>query len=395
MAALNLHTLNSDVLCEVLFSCSNLSDLHCLILTHPNIYQTFNAHRRLILRTVFRHQHRKLHLLRNKRQQNEAQKSMELFFTKLKCKNPLDQVALREALSQNYLYNTGILKDRTWRWATSLLKWYETAGQRKDALQLAEKILKTAVHNPLLPGIENDRMFKTMVRIYCDEDRLEELVALLQVTRPAKYTARSTHTDQVMRLVDIYRMAGEAYSTQLLELLTENWNMYCAHIGPDAEFSKSLARELIALYTSKHQDREALLIAETVRNATPPGSSPYIGWSNIMQRSYRQLNDDAGLLRIMEEVWRSLQPDSKWYKSATDSLGQQYETAGRSADAVRTWKIAWVAVSQNVANLPHQNAWKFRGKQAALSLAAAYRRCGRLNDAAAIQARCSELGITI
>ncbi|PVH97955.1 hypothetical protein DM02DRAFT_62963 [Periconia macrospinosa] len=402
MASTKLHTLNSDILCEILLSCSTLSDLYCLIRTHPNIYTVFHTRRRQVLRSVYRTQHQNSALCGKTWQDRIDQDSVDAFFKGLnnRCKNAIDHVALREALWHQHYQPYVPSSERAIKSASSLLKWYEKAGLQQEAFQFASKTLKAILRKPSSTSLETQEFVRLVARIYGLENRTRELIRATEATLKRLPHGSLKHIFWIKCLVGIYRAANNAtYSEPLLTLLRDNWDSYSTSTkGPATEDAKYLARELLTEYTSHdHSDdaAAALAICRTVRDATTPGSPEHIAWSRQMIRLHRKTGNVDGVVHVMEEALRPLQHASKFYRIWTEELAREYETTGRPHDAIAVWESAWAAIAATLARHPNQNEWRFDGKGAALILVKLYRRYGRDGDAVALEARCNELGIVL
>jgi hypothetical protein len=95
-------------------------------------------------------------------------------------------------------------------------------------------------------------------------------------------------------------------------------------------------------------------------------------------------------LEVTEEVWRSISPEITGYRAWTAQLSEQYESAGRSDDAIAVCEAAWTAINERLVRQPNDLDWKYQSRGAGLMLAKVYRRYGRSDEANAVEERCSE-----
>ena len=176
MAAANLHTLDNDILHDLLSYCPDLVSLRNLVLTHPNFCYAFNDRRRLLLRTVFRTQ--KV-LSPNSRKNKQQVAFADAFILRIHSTNPIDNVAVREALWPELERQLPAASSSIW--ATALLTSYQKAQLTSDALLFAkrsmERILKTT--RPL--NLETCTFAKAVVRTYMAAKLSEKALELQEI----------------------------------------------------------------------------------------------------------------------------------------------------------------------------------------------------------------------
>ncbi|CAI6339222.1 unnamed protein product [Periconia digitata] len=399
MEPIKLHTLNSDILCDIILSCSTLSDLYNLIRTHPRLYRSFNDRRRLILKTVFRTQHQDADIGGKGWESRRYQDGVDLYLKKLKCKNPIDQVALREALWPQY--QRTIPSERSFKWAASLLSWYQKTGLHQDALSLADKALKKTIRKPTYATFETQEFLKTVATLYASWNRIPELTRLLQSTINRLQPNSRNQISWIKQLATVYRNAQDhsdgptasTYAEQRLELLRVTWETCSQALGPGNEDAKYFARELTSEYRARGDDGAITPIYLAVRDAMARGSPEYLAWSRFVIQQHRKNADDAAVLRVLEEVWLTVRNGVKGYRVWADELSRQYEAMGRWEDALGVWEFVWSGVEVKLKRRFDNQASKYDGKGTALMLIKLYRRYGKMDEARKVEDTCEAYGV--
>jgi hypothetical protein len=370
--AYNLHTLHGDVLHGILLLSPDLSSLHNLVLTHPAIYQTFNARRRLILRTVF------------KTEASGGPKNMmtlDTFLAQLLVINPVDSVALREALWPRL--EPLLPASLPSRWATALLACYHTANLKDDALAFTKRVTAQLL-KPTVPQVKpltrEARTFAwSAIRTYVSANLAQDALQF-QESFLCRLDPRSPeHSVWAKELVAKYRTIKGP--EQALQLQRSNWELYQTVLGPNSDITLDWARSIVSEHQSAGHHQEAILFHQQVRNSLDPTTAQYVAWSRQQIKMLQKANRNDEALLVTEDVWRHLHPDSAGYRAWTAQLSEQYEAAGRADAAVAVCEAAWTAIKTFLDRLPNDEARKYRAQGALLMLAKAYRRNNREEDA--------------
>jgi hypothetical protein len=373
MATANLHTLDSDVLCELLTSCSDLTTLRCLIATHPRVYYAFSSRRSLILRFVFRNQ-------------NPVLAAAE-YVIKYKCKNPLDCVAFREALwpqiSRRWPSQNAV------EWATALLTAYHKAGLKEDAISFAKGstiLLMNSKESLTLPV----RTFaRAIVRTYVAAEMSGESIALQDAVRQRLDPKQPEHSYWCKESVATFRNIGEL--ERVLQLQQEFWEIYKTRVGPGSDVALDWARTIVKELLGRGKDKEALQFHQKVRSELDPTTLPYIAWSRQLIHMLQRDKKDAEALVVTEEVWRHLNPEAAGYRAWTKQLSDQYEAMGRPKEAIAVCEASWTAATERLSRSPKSSAWKYAARGAGLALARIYRRHGRHEIASSVEEKCKAI----
>jgi hypothetical protein len=384
MAAVNLHTLDNDIIYELLTLCPDLDSLRGLILTHPALYYAFNGRRRLILRAVFKTQNN----VRFLHPGDGEIAAADEFILRFEPKNPIDSVAFREALwPELERLLTAKLPSK---WATSLLACYQKAELSNDALRFAKRTTGLILESSRLLYSETRTFIRAVIRMYMTAQLFPEAIEL-QGKVLKRLRARSPeHSPWAKQLVATYRSTG--YSDRILPLQLDCWERYRKINGPGSEVALDWARSIVCEYQLNGDDQEAIKFHQRVRTLLQPQTAQYVAWSRQLIRMHQRANQHGEALLVTEEVWRHLQPGSKWYRPWTTQLSELYEAAGRPEDAIAVYLAAWTAISGRLARHPNDVVWKYQAKGAGLTLARVYRKYQRLDDASLLEAKCSGLG---
>jgi hypothetical protein len=373
MVAANLHTLDSDVLCELLTSCSDLTTLRCLIATHTTVYHAFSSRRRLILRFVFRNQSPVLATAKD--------------IIKNKCNNPLDCVAFRESLwpriSRSWPSQTTV------EWATALLGTYHKAGLKEDAISFAKRST-ILLMNPEERLTLSVRTFaRAIIRTYIAAEMYGESIALQEAVRQRLDPKQPEHSVWCKESVATFRKIGE--SERVLQLQQEFWEVYKTRVGPGSDVALDWARTIVKEFLGRGKDKEALQFHQKVRGELDTTTAPYIAWSRQLIHMLQRDKKDAEALAVTEEVWRHLSPETVGYRAWTKQVSDQYENMGLPEEAIVVCEASWTAATERLTRYPKDNAWKYAARGAGLALAKIYRRHGRHEMASSVEETCKEL----
>jgi tetratricopeptide (TPR) repeat protein len=378
----NLHTIDSDVLYNILVLSPNLDDLRNLICTHPAIHHVFLSRRRLILRRVYGKQFRM-----HPRGAYWYLKKAEEFIASIEPRDVIAAVAFREAIWR--FVGKLIHTKQTLRWATSLLNAYHEAELKDEELAFAQRIMAAILNSPRDFEFEVYGFARTVFRTYAIAGLKQEIVDTRQRIRD-RIDARSLqHSMWSKELVASYKKLG--YKDRILPLHLETWELYKDAIGAESEVTLEWARAAVCIFKEQGRHEEALQFWQTVRCSLDPASARYIAWSRHMMHMYKRQNRNAEALTVTAEVWRNIQPEVTGYRAWTAQLSEQYEAAGRSNDAIAVCESAWTAINQRLEHEPNSDDWKFQLRGAGFMLANAYRRHGRVGEADAVEERCDQV----
>jgi tetratricopeptide (TPR) repeat protein len=382
MNAPNLHTLDSDVLHHILILCPNLTDLRNLICTHPAIHDAFSGRRRLILRLVYKNQF-KMHPLGTYWYLKKA----DDFITPVEQRDPVAGVAFRECIWP--LVEKPIHSKQTLRWATYLLSAYHQAELKNEEMLFARRIMSSILGSPRSFEFEVYGFARAAIRTHLAAGLNEDAVTIQERIRQRIEPRSPEHSRWSKELVASYKKMG--YDERIIPLHLENWELYKNTMGPGADVTLEWARAAVGKYKEQGKNEDALQFWQTARRSLDPASTPYIAWSRYMMHMYKRQRQDSEALRVTEEVWRNIQPEVTGYRAWTAQLSDQYESAGRGDDAIAVCESAWRAIDERLKLQPISGEWKYQLRGACLMLAKVYRRHGRLEEADAVEARCSEI----
>jgi hypothetical protein len=382
MASLNLHTLHSDILHEVLALSPDLTTLRCLIGTHPAIYRAFLSRRRLILKIVFRKQ-------TNFRPSNRSFDSTEAdkFVARIEKLDPAAGVAFRESIwpaLQKHLQS-----NQTLRWAIALLATYQNAGLNEEELFFARRVMGLILDLAWIPASDAYNFAKAVIRTYLAAGLIHDAIEIQELIRRRTHVLSRQHSRWSKELIVSYRKFG--HEERILPLQLENWDSYKIATGPENEVTLEWARAAVCEYKNQGKDREALQFWQTVRSSLTPTCPPYIAWSRYMMHMYKRQKQDAEALTVVEEVWRNISPEVTGYRAWAAQLSEQYESAGRSDDAIAVCEAAWTAINERLMAQPHSRDWNYQTRGAGLLLSKVYRRHERCEEARAVEARCHDI----
>jgi hypothetical protein len=382
MISTSLLTLDNDILFEILVTCPNLTTLRSLIITHSALYHAFNNRRRLILRHVFRSQN----IPRGSRLFSDQDIiTANAYILQLECIDPVDSVALREGLWPDI---ERLVPDKDVSlWATATLACYHRAGLINDALSFAHKaagILKTKAS---LRYPETLKFMKAAIQTYTGLNLLQDAIDLQESSLKDINVLSPYHSTWSKELVSKYIMKGDTnYARQLQR---DTWELY-AKSGSGSPLALEWARMIVRDYQLQNQHLDALAFHRTVQRNLNPTSAPYIAWSRQYIKMAENSEQSEEVLSVTEEVWRQLDCSSSGYYAWTSQLSQTYDNMKRPGDAIMVCENAWEAIRQRLARNSKDRIWKYRTKLYGLLLAKVYRQHGRIEDATAVEARCSE-----
>jgi hypothetical protein len=261
MAAANLHTLDSDILYELLITCSELVSLKRLILTHPILYHVFNRRRRLILKAVFKTQHD----VRQSRRPWAELSGTDQYIRRLDSISAIDRVALREALWPQIGRR---MLPQVRKWATALLACYHQAGLENDAITFARKAIDIVRSEPLSCTFEERTLLKAVIRTYKTAKLPGEAMELEEFVLPQIHPRLVAHSGADTAVMPRHRINGRqknprllAYSNwakQLINTYSDNghnqkalslqlhcWELYKDEFGPESEVALDWARSIV------------------------------------------------------------------------------------------------------------------------------------------------------
>ncbi|KAF1956836.1 hypothetical protein CC80DRAFT_492328 [Byssothecium circinans] len=381
----NLHTLDSDVLFELLTSCPDLTTLHSLISTHSTLYHAFNNHRRLILKRVFLTQH----LLTHPRIDHARTiTNAATYISKLKNIGPADSATLRETLWPDIETHAG--SRQVSKWGAGLLSCYQRAELTTEALALVKKATRLLMRQTAkeFRHIETKKFFESAFITYMKAGQLQEAIALQESALQYINPRSPVHAVWSKELVAKYIANNEPARARKLQ--QDTWDLYAA-ISPNSIMALDWARLLVREVQSAGHHEEALAFHQKVRRSLDPTKNHYIAWSRQHILMAQKLGKEDEALATIEEVWRRLRPDSTGYYAWTAQLSKAFEDMGRIADAIGVFESAWEANGAVLARNPKDELWRYRTRLTGLQLARVYRRYEREGDAGAIEKSCEDL----
>jgi hypothetical protein len=386
MAAVNLHTLHSDILYELLITCWELVSLRRLILTHPALHHAFNQRRRLILRTVFQTQN---NVRSSHRLHEQELAAAHQYILRITASSAIDRVALREALWPE-LKRLMPAKLPS-KWATALLACYHQAGLQDDALLFAKDTISIvlAASQPLYS--EQRTLARAVIRTYTAVKLSQEAIELEETILRHLNPRLPEHSVWAKQLINTYRNNGHDQRTLCLQL--DCWELYKSVVGSGSEVALDWARSIVRSYQLKGEDGKAIKFHQTIWSLLDPTTAQYVAWSRQLIQMHQKSNQPDEALVVTEEVCRHLRPDITGYRAWAAQLSEQYDTLGKPGDALAVIEAAWTGIAAHLARFPKDVAWRYRARGAGLMLAKAYRRHQRTEDANALEAKCKDLGI--
>lgn len=93
-------------------------------------------------------------------------------------------------------------------------------------------------------------------------------------------------------------------------------------------------------------------------------------------------------MKVVEEVWRNIPPEVTRYRAWATQLNRQYESAGRSDNAIAVSETACKAIKERLATQPRSRDWIYQTRGAGLLLSRVYLRHERFDEASAVEAQC-------
>ena len=313
--------------------------------------------------------------------------AVDAFLVRLLVSNPIDGVALREALWP--IFEPLLPASLPSRWATALLACYHAASLKDDALAFTKRATAQMLKYTLPPTREVRALAWAAIRTYVaanlSQDALQFQESFLHRLDPRS----PEHNLWAKELVARYRTVKGP--EQALQLQRSNWELYQTALGPNSDITLDWARSIVSEHQSAGDRQEAILFHRQVRRSLDPTTAQYVAWSRQQIKMLQKLNQNDEALLVIEDVWRHLRPDSAGYRAWTAQLSEQYEAAGRADAAVAVCEAAWTAINTFLDRLPNDNAWKYHAHGAALMLAKAYRRNNRIEDAGSIEAMSESL----
>ncbi|CAO2656506.1 Nn.00g053090.m01.CDS01 [Neocucurbitaria sp. VM-36] len=295
MAAANLHTLDSDILYELLSFCSDLQSLQSLILTHRALYQAFDDRRRLILRSVFRSQN---NINTCDRLSERVIATVNVFLLRVDSSNPTNSVAFHEALwpELERLLPSKVAS----KGASALLVSYRNAGLTENALAFARRTT-TLILKAAQPARQEARPFvKDVIRTYMDANMFQEALDLKKTYLQCLDPRSSQHNIWGKQTVSMYRNTG--HSKLVLQLQLEIWELYRTVLGPGNEVTLDWARSMVYEYQLNKKDQEAIQFHQDVWNLLDPSTVQYVAWSRQLIRMHKKQKQDAEALFVTEGV---------------------------------------------------------------------------------------------
>ncbi|KAH7078584.1 hypothetical protein FB567DRAFT_534238 [Paraphoma chrysanthemicola] len=386
MAVANLHTLDSDILFEILTACDNLVTLRNLILTHPVLYHTFNNRRRLILRTVLRTQYH-VHFLRRPHEHKFGETHSSILL--IKTSNVIDRVALREAPWPEL--KRLMPEVLSCKWASWLLGSYNQAGLQDEALLLARESIRIMLAKCKILVSEQSALARAVIRTYTTANLQEEALELDEAILQHLSPRQPDYSVWAKQLITTYQKTG--HDDKILPLQLKCWETCKTCAGAASDYALDWARSIIRGYQLKGEDAQAIAFQETVRTLLDPRTPQYIAWSRQLIQMHQKSNQPAEALAVTQSVWRHLGPETKGYRPWTAQLSEQYDTLGRPDDALAVVEAAWTAIGVYLARFPNDIAWKYQARGAGLMLAKAYRRHQRIDEAIALEVKCKALSV--
>ncbi|ORY08464.1 hypothetical protein BCR34DRAFT_666068 [Clohesyomyces aquaticus] len=374
--SVNLHTLDSDMLYEILVLCPNLKALSSLILTHPAVFNVFSSRRRLILRIVFKRQI--FHENRGKSyvapQADAVNKRVENII------NPIDAVGLREALwprVERILYSP--TEHWTSKYATAMLASYHSADLQDEALEFAMRTMVVLLRTRPFFDDGPCAFAAAVSRTYMAAKMPDKAIELQETLFRRLVPRYPQHNRWAKQLVTAYAKTG--HSDRVLPLQIKCWEEYSKVNGPRNEVTLYWAREAIREYKRQDQNQKAIEFHQRVRSTLDPKTDTYIAWSRQLIHMYQREKQHAAVLSVTEEVWRHMDPETTGYRAWMAQLGQIYVNMGRLEDSITVYEAAWEAIKQRLIEKPNDNHWKWEAKGAGRVLAKAYDRNQRQVDA--------------
>ena len=302
-------------------------------------------------------------------------------------RDPIAGVAFRESIWP--VVEKLIHSKQTLRWATALLNAYHHAELQNEELAFARRTISAVLASSRSFEFEVYGFARAVIRTYLAAGLNQESIEIRQKIRQRIDPRSVEHSRWSKELVASYKKLG--YEDRITLLHLESWELYKNAAGPEADVTLDWARSIVCRYREQGKNEEALQFWQTVRRSLSPTSTPYIAWSRYMMHMYKRQNQNAEALRVTEEVWRSINPEVTGYRAWTAQLSEQYESAGRIDDAIAICESAWRAINERLELQPISGNWRFQLRGAGLMLANVYRRHGRIAEADAVDARCSEI----
>jgi predicted GIY-YIG superfamily endonuclease len=381
MASPTLQALDHDVLYNILFHSPNLRTLYSLILTHPNIYSTFDQHRRLILRSVFRAQIKapplaqlaEVHALINKRQISSV----------------TDRIGLLEAIWYFFRTERAITARTRIAWATDLLHAYRQAHLVQEALTFARAIMDDLLmHESLKPNLEQRTFARSVVRLYSAERLFEDEVAL-QMRMRDREEIKSPHFDIWSKeLAMTYRSTGNLES--ILTYQVGTWELYANRLGGGHPTTLNWARDHVKELQGASQEGAALDFHARARRSINTSSPERFAWSRQLTRLYERAGRHEDALAVMNDVWQRMTPADKGYRAWAADMCSLLLSMNRPEEATRVCERAWSEINQRLARSPRDKYWQYLAHGAGLALAKMYKKEGRSNEAVNVEAQCKE-----
>ena len=381
MDAANLHTLDGDILYELLATCCDLVSLRCLILTHPALYHAFNHRRRLILRTVFTTQN---HVRPSHRpSEREVSVAHQYILRITPTSSTMDRVALREALWPG--------AKRTCQYAIDLLSCYHQAGLKEEALLFARDTIRIVLATSQPLRSEQRTLAKCVIRTYTAAKLPQEAMDVGEKVLQRLDPRSPEHTIWAKQLINTYRNRGQDEKVLLLQL--DCWKLCRKLAGPGSHVALEWARSIIRDYELKGEHGKAIEFHRRVRGHLDPTTAQYVAWSRQLIQMHQRCNQHGEALVVMEEVWHHLRPDTTGYRAWARQLSEVYYALGRREDGLIIMEAVWTGIAAHSARFPNDMGWRYKARGAALMLAKSYRRHERTGDANALEAKCGVLGL--
>lgn len=377
----NLHTLDQDLLHEVLALCPDLTALYSLIRTHPNIYHAFLGRRRLLLKLTYRKQTKI-----RPRWRDLDTKDPEEFIKSIRH-DLIAVVAFRESLW--LAFEKHLHDKRTLEWAKELLVAYQRAELYSDGLSFAQETMARILSSGevLERGVPD--FARSVVRMYTITGRTIDAIELQELVRNRISPRSRDHGIWSDELIVSYKKLG--LKERIIPVQLDNWNLYKLHKNPENDTTLIWARAAVLQYRDEGKDREALHFWQAVRSSLAPTSPQHTAWARYMMHMYARRKESSEILEIKGEVWQNISPDVNGYREWTAQLSEEYELAGRHDDAIAVCEAAWTATNERLSLRPDSTDWKYEVRGSGLLLANTYRRYGRTDDADVVEARCNEI----